>query len=263
MTQTGNHRPINQPPTTKGTAMSRSITAPILALSIATTTLTGTVPALAAAHDRTPARETQRSQAGLITSVTNFGYALISRKHVRIDPYATRPLLAGAPARHALNLLPPAQRSPSSFAFRITRFSGSTGAATMQLKQGASVGTARTLWTYTGAGWKLSALGQNGAIPAGLELARYAPVNGKVSAQMIGKSFVPNEQVQVTYKVKVRNVFTRQFQATATADKFGAFLLSVKFDLGNSSYGYAITATAVGEMGDRATLNTLASGQTR
>jgi hypothetical protein len=243
--------------------MFRSFTAPILALGIATTALTGTVPALAASPDRTPARETQRSQAGLITSLTNFGYALISGKHVRIDRYATRPLLAGAPARHALNLLPQAQRRPSSFTFRITRVSGSTGAATMQLKQGASVGTTRTLWTYTGAGWKLSALGQRGVIPAGLELARYAPVNGKVSAQMIGKSFVPNEQVQVTYRVTVRDVFTRQFQATATADRFGAFLLSVKFDLGNPGYGYTITATAVGETGDRATFNTWASGQVR
>jgi hypothetical protein len=243
--------------------MARSLIASALALGIASTALSGAVPAAAASHGSAPARETERSQASLISSVTGFGYALISGRHAQIDRYGTRPLLAAAPGRHVANLLPAGERKPASFTFRITRFTGSMGAATLQLKQGASSRIEKTQWTYTPVGWKLSALGHPSSIPAGLELAHYAPVDGKVSALMIGKSFVPHEQVRVSYTVTVRTVSTRTFQLVTTADKFGAFQLNLKFDLGSPSYGYIITAAAVGEQGDRATLNTWASGQTR
>jgi hypothetical protein len=249
--------------TRKGRTMTRSLTASLLALGIAASTVAGSVPALAASHAAAPARETERSQAGMISSITGFGYAVVSGRHARVDRYATRVMLRSAPAGHVLNLVGGPQTRTSSFTFRVTRFTGSIGAATLQLKQGASSRVERTQWTYTHAGWKLSALGLTGSIPAGLELAHDAPVNGKVSAQMIGKSFQPNEQVTVTYRVTVPNVSSRELKATATPDRFGAFYLNLSFNLGDPSYGYSISATAVGEQGDRATLSTWASGQTR
>jgi hypothetical protein len=100
-----------------------------------------------------------------------------------------------------------------------------------------------------------------GKIPAGLELTHYAPVNGKVSAQMIGKSFWPKERVRVTYRVSVPKVFSRTYTFDATTDRFGAFYRTVRFNLGKPAYGYTIKATAVGRHGDRATLSTWASGQ--
>jgi hypothetical protein len=102
-----------------------------------------------------------------------------------------------------------------------------------------------------------------GRIPAGLDILHHAPKNGKVSALLIGKSFWPRERVRVTYRVTVRNVFQRSYQFDTTADKFGAFQRQLRFNLGNRSYGYILKVVAKGQRGDRATLNTWASGQTR
>ncbi len=100
-----------------------------------------------------------------------------------------------------------------------------------------------------------------GSIPAGLDIRHAAPSNGKVSALLIGKSFVPQERIHVTYKVTVRNVSQRTYQFDTRTDKFGAFFKKLRFDLGNRRYGYILKVTAVGERGDRATLNTWAYGQ--
>jgi hypothetical protein len=243
--------------------MARSLTTLLLALGIAATTLAGTAPAQAASSSGAGTGAAERSQARLIRRVTGFGYALLSGSHRQIDRYATPAVLRSAPGRHVLNLLPPAGRHPRSFTFRITRFSGATGAVTLQLTDGGVTRTTATGWTDTGAGWKLVRLGQVGSIPAGLVLAHGAPANGMVDALLIGKSFVPTERVHITYTVTVRTVSTRTLQLAVTADRFGAFAAPLKFDLGSPSYGYTITATAVGEAGDRATLTTWASGQTR
>jgi hypothetical protein len=100
-----------------------------------------------------------------------------------------------------------------------------------------------------------------GKIPAGLELANGAPNNGKVAATVIGKSFWPKERVHVTYQVTVRGVSKRSYQFDTRTDRFGAFFQKVAFNLSNRHYGYILKATAVGVRGDRATLNTWASGQ--
>jgi hypothetical protein len=143
--------------TTKGKTMFRRLTTPILALGIATSLIAGTAPALAASHHRI-APETERSQAGLMSSIKGFGYALIQGPDARINRYATPALLAKAPAGHLINLLGPAQNPPASFTFRVTAYTGYTGTATMELKRGAPALIERTQWVYTAAGWKLSAL---------------------------------------------------------------------------------------------------------
>jgi hypothetical protein len=114
----------------------------------------------------------------------------------------------------------------------------------------------------------LAAVGQTsrttsaaGHIPAGLDILHYAPSNGKVSALLVGKSFWPKERVHVTYRVAVRNAFQRTYQFDTNTDKFGAFQRQLRFTLGSPHYGYTLKVVAKGQRGDRATLNTWASGQ--
>jgi hypothetical protein len=113
----------------------------------------------------------------------------------------------------------------------------------------------------TAAGLTSKTAGAAGRIPAGLDILHHAPKNGKVSAQLIGKSFWPRERVQVTYKVTVRNVFQHSYQFDTTTDRFGAFQTQLRFNLGKPSYGYTLKVDAKGQRGDRATLKTWASGQ--
>jgi hypothetical protein len=173
-------KPINHPTnpssTTKGRTMFRHFTAPLLALGIATSAVAGTASALAASHPAATVKATDRSQAGLIRTISGFGYALIGGPDAKINSYATTTLLAKAPSGHLINLLGPAQNPPASFTFRVTAYTGYTGAATMELKRGSYALIERTGWTYTGGTWKLSSLQYAGttATREALMTANYA-----------------------------------------------------------------------------------------
>jgi hypothetical protein len=156
--------------------MFRRLATPILALGLATSVLAGTGTALAASHPAAAAKATDRTQAGLISSIKGFGYALIGGPDARINRYATPALLAKAPGGHLVNLLGPAQNPPASFTFRVTAYTGTTGAATMELKRGSAPLLERTTWVYTPAGWKLSNLQYAGTVATreSLQIANYS-----------------------------------------------------------------------------------------
>jgi hypothetical protein len=98
-----------------------------------------------------------------------------------------------------------------------------------------------------------------GSIPAAVEAAHLQPVNGKVAALLIGKSFLPRERVHVTYRVTIGTAH-RTAQFDARSDGWGAFKRTIRFTLPNRGAGYTLRVTATGAQGDRATLNTWASG---